>query len=521
LGEQIVTLLSDPAVAHAHWGIAVTMLDGTPIWGLDEGKLFRPASNAKMYTVATALSLIDPKRTLHTTVWGNAPDPSGLVAGDLKLIGAGDPSFGTTDIPYLTPVQRKAAGIPDTPPDPLQGLDDLAAQVVAHGVKHVAGGIIGSDALWVWEPYPDTWGIDDMTTDDGAPVSALTVNDNTVVLKILPGAKPGDDATAALSPLWTGYALSMEVKTVAANTPASIGIDRAVGSKTIRIFGTLAIGAPRTRFLAIDDPAQFAAAAFRDRLIAHGVMVDGTSKAEHRLFSDPKGFTAESREPMTAAALHSLNGTSASNACDQIVKPGEMPKPCIFPIKLADHASALLADEVTVTMKVSENLHAEMLLRELGQEHGAPTIPLVSEPSTTAQGARVVRQFLLNAGLDGDDFIFYDGSGLSSHDLVTPRTTAQLLSFATTQPWFATWKASLPIGGVDGTLSSRFKDAPLKSHVYAKTGTLGESRGLSGYLDCASGKQVIFSIFVDDHTPVTSADRAAMDKIVAAISANE
>jgi D-alanyl-D-alanine carboxypeptidase/D-alanyl-D-alanine-endopeptidase (penicillin-binding protein 4) len=131
----------------------------------------------------------------------------------------------------------------------------------------------------------------------------------------------------------------------------------------------------------------------------------------------------------------------------------------------------------------------------------------------------VVRQYLLNAGLDGDDFLFYDGSGLSSHDMVTPRTTAQLLAFATKQSWFPQWKAGLPVGGVDGTLASRFTDAPLKGHVFAKTGTLGESRGLSGYLDCASGKQVIFSIFVDEHSPIGGADRVAMDKIVAAIAA--
>jgi len=133
----------------------------------------------------------------------------------------------------------------------------------------------------------------------------------------------------------------------------------------------------------------------------------------------------------------------------------------------------------------------------------------------------MVRGFLLRAGLDPGDFVFYDGSGLSSHDLVTPRATAQLLAYATKQPWFAQWKAALPVGGEDGTLSSRFPDAPLKDHLFAKTGTLGESRGLSGYVDTSSGKQVIFSIYVDDHSPNGSKDREVMDKIVAAIAAAE
>ncbi len=133
----------------------------------------------------------------------------------------------------------------------------------------------------------------------------------------------------------------------------------------------------------------------------------------------------------------------------------------------------------------------------------------------------MVRQFLLNAGLDGDDFVFYDGSGLSGHDLVTPRATAKLLAYATSQPWFAQWKASLPVGGQDGTLAGRFAKPPLKDHLFAKTGTLSEARALSGYVDCASGNTVIFSVMVDNHAPNTPADREAMDSIVAAIAAND
>ena len=139
---------------------------------------------------------------------------------------------------------------------------------------------------------------------------------------------------------------------------------------------------------------------------------------------------------------------------------------------------------------------------------------------SAVDGSRVVRQFLLDAGLDEGDFVLLDGSGLSGHDLVTPRATAKLLTFASTQPWFAQWRAALPVGGEDGTLRSRFGDkSPLKDHIFAKTGTLGESRALSGYVECASGKTVIFSIFVDTHTPANSADRTAMDAIVEAIAA--
>lgn len=165
-----------------------------------------------------------------------------------------------------------------------------------------------------------------------------------------------------------------------------------------------------------------------------------------------------------------------------------------------------------VTNKVSQNLHAELWLHHLGKRN------FCGDGSTVA-GARLVRAFLEQAGIEKDDFVFFDGSGLSGHDLATPRATARLLQYASTQPWFMDWKKTLPVGGEDGSLVARFGKAPLKDHVFAKTGTLGEARALSGYVECASGRTVIFSIMVGNHLPGTNADREAMDKIVAAIAA--
>jgi D-alanyl-D-alanine carboxypeptidase/D-alanyl-D-alanine-endopeptidase (penicillin-binding protein 4) len=179
---------------------------------------------------------------------------------------------------------------------------------------------------------------------------------------------------------------------------------------------------------------------------------------------------------------------------------------------VASHRSPGLLDDVTVTNKVSQNLHAELWLHHLGKKAACSR-------GSTVEGARLVRAFLEHAGVDKDDFVFFDGSGLSGHDLVTPRATVRLLQYASTQPWFADWKKSLPVGGEDGSLAERFGKAPLKDHVFAKTGTLGEARALSGYLEGASGKTVIFSIMVGNHMPQTTKDREAMDKIVVAIAA--
>lgn len=493
LGETIGAILADPAVARAHWGIAVTTLEGTPIYGLDEGKLFRPASNAKLYTTAAAMALLGPSSVVTTEVQSSEPGADGVVRGDVRLKSDGDANLSGMPFPYV-PV----AGETPASTMPLKAIDDLAAQIAARGIKRITGGVVGDDTAWAWEPYPQSWAIDDMVWGYGAPVSSLSVNDSYITVTVKGGAHEGDAATLTQSPDVGFYTLVAKVRTGAAKSATKIDVERAVGSRTVTISGEIAQGGKDVEQLAVIDPPLFAAQALRAELIAHGVAVTGEAKAEERPAAITDGFVKQSHEAVQLPPKlgHGPQGSGCSDNCLQVI---------------ASRTSPSLTQDVTYTLKESQNLHAEQLLRRLGKAWG--------REASGAQGVRVVRQFLVNAGLDGGDFVFYDGSGLSDHDLVAPRGTAQLLAYATTQPWFAAWKAAFPIGGVDGTLAGRFKDGPLKGHVYGKTGTLGESRGLSGYLDCASGKQVIFSIYVDNHTPGGSADRVAMDKIVAAIAA--
>ncbi len=146
LGQQIEALLADPSVARAHWGIAVTALDGTPIYGVDEGKLFRPASNNKIFTTATAMGLLGPGKTFDTRVFGRLDAATGTVSGDLTLVGGGDANFGADDLPYVSRLERarQMAGAPpksevEQPP----ALADLAAlvdQLVAKGRQAGDGG---------------------------------------------------------------------------------------------------------------------------------------------------------------------------------------------------------------------------------------------------------------------------------------------------------------------------------------------------------------------------------------------
>jgi D-alanyl-D-alanine carboxypeptidase/D-alanyl-D-alanine-endopeptidase (penicillin-binding protein 4) len=175
--------------------------------------------------------------------------------------------------------------------------------------------------------------------------------------------------------------------------------------------------------------------------------------------------------------------------------------------------SVPIVEDITVTNKTSQNLHAELLLRLLGKLYGTD--------GSFEEGARVVRQFMVNAGVDDGDFFLYDGCGLSTNDKITPRAFTRLLAYAAKQSWGEEWRNTLPVAGLDGTLDHRFTDSPLKGRMWAKTGTLDEVNTLSGYVSAASGRTVAFSILVNSHYPGSGDEDQAIDRIAEAIAAAE
>jgi len=512
LAKTIAELLEEPAVTRDHWGIAVTAMDGAPIYLLNEGQLFQPASNTKLYTTSTAMALLGPKTTFDTKivakgVFGSA----GTLTGDLVLVGGGDANLSGRDIPYVAPALRPkpvpgAPALPET--DPLRYLKGMADQVAATGLKVVNGDVVGDDTLFPWEPYAQDWSIDDTVWGYGAPVSALTINDNQIKVTVTPGEMAGNPATVMVDPAVPSYyTLDVSVTTGEKKSGSHLQMERALGSKVLRVYGTIAVDAqPEEEEVAIHDPAEYAAVALKGMLEARGIVVTGRARAKHRIDTQAKGFMARMKEPGNESFVVGSDKQPIPIACPADAPPADNER------VIATHQSPELLDDVTVTNKVSQNLHAELWLHHLGRRTPCGK-------GSTVDGARLVRAFLENAGIDKDDFVFFDGSGLSGHDLVTPRATARLLLYASTQPWFADWKKTLPVGGEDGSLADRFGKAPLKDHVFAKTGTLGEARALSGYLECASGRTVIFSIMVGNHMAQTNGDRDVMDKIVAAIAA--
>jgi D-alanyl-D-alanine carboxypeptidase/D-alanyl-D-alanine-endopeptidase (penicillin-binding protein 4) len=179
------------------------------------------------------------------------------------------------------------------------------------------------------------------------------------------------------------------------------------------------------------------------------------------------------------------------------------------PITLASYESKPLLQDVRVVNKVSQNLHAEILLRLLGRERGTA--------GTIEGGLEVLRGFLTQAGIPNDQYVFYDGSGLSRQNLVTPHAIVELLRYSSTQPWGTAYKATFPVSGVDGSLSDRLNSPRLQNRVVAKTGSLGGVKALSGYATSDTGQVVVFSILSNNFNLPAKRVTDAIDQIVQAI----
>ena len=215
----------------------------------------------------------------------------GALAGDVVLVGGGDANLSGRTLPYVPPplrpkVVRGAPPVPEV--DPLRYLAEMADQVAASGLKVVNGDVVGDDTLFPWEPYASDWSIDDTVWGYGAPVSALTINDNQLKVTVTPGTAAGMPATVTIDPAVAYYVVdAVDLVTGAAKSGDHVQIERALGSKVLRIYGSIAVNSqPDVEEVAIHDPAEYAAVALKGLLEARGIVVTGVARAEHRLSTE-------------------------------------------------------------------------------------------------------------------------------------------------------------------------------------------------------------------------------------------
>ncbi|HEX5882969.1 MAG TPA: D-alanyl-D-alanine carboxypeptidase/D-alanyl-D-alanine-endopeptidase [Pyrinomonadaceae bacterium] len=471
LQAKIAEVLAQPELSPAMVGIKVVSLDnGRVLFEENAAKLLRPASNMKLYTVATALDRLSPDYRFVTSVYApSRPDASGVIRGDLTIYGRGDPSIAA----------RFNNG------DYFKAIDDLAARIVAAGVRRVEGDLVGDETYFVGPKYGAGWEWEDLTWYYGAEVTPLAVNDNALDLFIKPGPAVGQPALITTGPPDPLLKIVNRVITSAKGLRREISIHRGLGENTITITGTIPLEDPGyTGGIGISHPAMLFIYLLRTSLAQKGVMITGKSRT-----------TGEISQPSMITAVP-ISGTSTP-----------------LQTEIASLQSPPFSVIAAQTLKPSQNLYTELILRTLGKVTPPPaTIPSLGQTSEEL-GLEAVRSFLKTVGIRPEALVLDDGSGLSRKDMITAEASVQLLVFMSKHRYASVFRDALPIAGVDGTLRNRMRGTPAEKNVYAKTGSLSSAASLGGYLTTAAGEKVAFSIMVNNYPRDFDPRRACIDPI--------
>lgn len=352
--------------------------------------------------------------------------------------------------------------------DPSLGWQHMLAWAHAiklRGITQVDADIVVDAGLFDAQDLPPAY---EQKQQDGsyrAPVGALTVAYNATGVVVSPG-EAGKPARVRLSPdndyvqventteTVAGRGSSIRVKAVSEQGRTVIKVSGRVGQQA----------ATRTWRKRIDDPALHAGHVFAKALKAVGIAHKGK------------------------------------------VRRGELAKGEV----LVAHASSDTARLVGLMNKWSNNVIAEQLFKLLGSTSGA---------AATFDAARKrVEGFLTRSKISPKGLTIYNGSGLFDGNLISAAQLTALLRVMHTHKNAPEYKASLAIGGVDGTLGKRFKSPQTRGNLRAKTGTLNEVSALSGYVKTAGGRDVAFSIMLNDTPTYASRLRGEQDKIAQIIA---
>lgn len=475
LEQRIAAIMARPEFRYTSFGIEFYSLDtGKPVYKLDAGKLFTPGSTTKLLTEGTALALLGADYRFHTKVYRTGPiDADGTLKGDLILVASGDPNLSGRIQPDgtmgYTNEDHSYAGSPDTkavPGDPLMVIRELAAQAAAHGVKRVEGHVIVDATLF-------REGARELGT--GAVISPISVNDNCVDLNVTPGAKVGDPVAITVSPQTSYVRFLVKMTTGDKDSQPMMRYNSddvdADGKHTVILAGSVPLGGPSILWTyKVAEPSRFAEIVFAEAL-------------------KEKGITAESR---VAAEKPDFVTMAAQYKDDAIV---------------AEHVSPPLSEEIKVTLKVSQNLHASMTPSIVGA---------LAEPPHKGNGSEQAgydkeNGFLTKAGLDLAAASQGDGAGGAQSAYFTPDFVVQYLTYWSKRPDYKIFYDALPILGRDGTLWNIQPDSPAAGFVHAKTGTFSApnaltkttmvtGKGLAGYMTTASGDHLAFAIYANHVT---------------------
>ncbi|HEU4946094.1 MAG TPA: D-alanyl-D-alanine carboxypeptidase/D-alanyl-D-alanine-endopeptidase [Kribbella sp.] len=436
LQQQLDSLLADSRFQGSQVGLLVRdATTGETLYDRNGSTRLLPASNTKLFTSTAAMHTLGPDFRFHTDVLATAPVLAGKLRGDLYLKGYGDPTALESD--YVA----------------------LAKEVAKSGIRRVDGDLVADDTYFDKVRLGDTWSWDDEPFYYSAQTSALTLAPNTdydsgtAIVESGPGAAVGAPAKLTLVPANDVITLVNTAKTGPAGSANTISIERDHGTNVVRVTGSVpADDTVSQEWVTVWEPTSYAADVFRRALAAEGVEVDGQIR--------------------TAAA------------------------PVADARRLARDESMTVGELMNPFLKLSNNMHAEALVKTMGAEAGSG--------GTWSAGLAVATAYAKSVGVDVSAIRLSDGSGLSRKVNVTADSVTDILIAAQQEPWYQQWYDALPIAGnpdrfVGGTLRSRMRNTPAANNLHGKTGSLTGVTALSGYVTDKDGRKLVFSMISNNY----------------------
>lgn len=388
----------------------------------------RPASNMKILTTVAALSALGENYTFSTELLTEGCIEEGQLCGNLYLKGKGDPTLLTSDLKILT------------------------EKIKAAGINTIKGDIIGDDS---W--YDDVRLSPDMIWSDehfyyGSQVSALTVSPNadfdtgTIIVKVIP-SEIGKKPIINIFPKTPYVEIENKAETRLSGCEDDLTIYRSHGTNRIIVEGSIPVSIePIREWIAVWDPTSYVLDLFKDALKEMGIDYTGRIRTE--------------TTPETVELLYR-------------------------------HSSRPLSEIIIPFMKLSNNGHGEMLVKEMGR--------VIYDDGSWEKGLTVLLNEIKTYGVNTETLVIRDGSGISHATLIPAEEITTLLYHIQNKPWFPVFLKSLPVAGkADRMIGGTLKDRLVEYHVNAKTGTIYSVSTLSGYLKSNKKDNIIFSILLNN-----------------------
>ncbi len=437
-GVNFLRDLNSPALNNSVYSVYAKYVGGKDIIKKDANLLLVPASVLKLFTTASALEILGPDTTFETDVYLDGKIEGKTLEGDIYLLGAGDPSFGSKDFKDNQFYQDL--------------FSSWAKALKDKGIKQIKGNIYADNSLFSGMQLPWRASFKNIGNYFAPKADALSIASNKYKI-VFPPVKADQKNIMPIftEPQIQGLEFKSEVYVSPEVNREDVYATFEPASNIINLNGVLPISEKQNEIYgALPNPAQFAAESFLESLQDAGIKVAGKAA----------------------------------------VKKGENYSGKVL---LFTHISPTVKELVKHTNKKSDNLYAEVLLRDMSAYSGGE--------GSAKDGLEKMKNALKNIGVSEEDFDIYDASGLSYSSNVSCKATVTLLENILTKPYAKDFKDSLVIAGNNdekGFFGGRVSKKSFAGKTLLKTGLLDRARTIAGYIKDKNGKDIVFCFFINN-----------------------